>query len=443
MNERLLWLWLSLKIPAGSRVGSKLLWHFENNVDNIYRATRGDYAKCGFLNAQLVTALSDKSLAEAESIVAWCEKYKVFVLTMPEGSYPKTLRDLKNPPLVLYGLGAMPDFDADVFIAVVGTRSMSEYGRITAYDMGRGLAAGGACVVSGMARGVDSTAQIGALDAGGKTVAVLGCGINVVYPKENRPLMRRIVRDGGVILTEYPPNTPPHGVNFPIRNRIISGLCQGTVVVEADQKSGALITARETVMQGRDLYAVPGEIRTTGSSGTNALIKEGARVAITACDVLENYAFMYPHCINMSAAKQCLGEKYGYYFHKKRREEAKRQAPDINLPEENSDTEEKKQATTNKPVPKKEKAQKKPDLVGIPEELEDDSVTEIIPAFDVSILNEEELRVYQFMTVNKPVSADELIACGLKSNRVSVALTMLELYGAVEAHPGGFYIRKQ
>ena len=273
MDERLLWIWLSLRISAGSKTGERLLEHF-GSIDAIYRAERKDLIKCGSLGYRLLNALSDKDMTEAESILAWCEKYKVMVITKGSELYPRPLTTLQNPPVVLYALGKMPAFDTDLFVAVVGTRSMSEYGRTAAYEMGKGLASGGACVVSGLARGIDSTAQIGCLDAGGTTIAVLGCGINVVYPKENRPLMKRIVESDGLILTEYPPNTPPNGSNFPVRNRLICGLCQGPVVVEADKRSGALITAREAISQGRDIYAVPGRIHTAGSSGTNKLIKD-------------------------------------------------------------------------------------------------------------------------------------------------------------------------
>lgn len=437
MDERILWIWLSLRLSAGSRTGEKLLERF-GDVDAIYRAERKELAKCDFLGYRLLTALSDKDTSEAESILAWCEKYKVMVIFKGSELYPQPLTTLQNPPIVLYALGKMPAFDTDLFIAVVGTRSMSEYGRGAAYEMGRGLASGGACVVSGLARGIDSTAQIGCLDAGGTTVAVLGCGINVVYPKENRPLMKRIVESGGLILTEYPPNTPPNGSNFPVRNRLICGLCQGTVVVEADRRSGALITARETISQGRDLYAVPGKIHTVGSSGTNKLIKDGAKVALSAFDVLEDYWFLYPHCVNLNGARQEPSP-------------AEITAGVSSIPDQLFERKRKKAKTKSSesestPSETKEKNVKK-ERVKIPEDdvfsgAEEETSAEITPSFDISSFTDNERKVYFAMPVNKPVSPDELTECGLSTKEICGIFTFLEIYGAVEASPGGFYIRK-
>ncbi|MBO5110054.1 MAG: DNA-processing protein DprA [Clostridia bacterium] len=439
MDERLLWLWLSLRLPAGSKVGPKLLSHF-GGVEAVYESERKRFLACEFLNHRHINALSDKDMFEAESILAFCEKYKVTLITMGSELYPKTLETLENPPLVLYALGKIPNFNSDLFIAVVGTRSMSDYGRVISYGMGYNLAAGGACVVSGLARGIDSTAQTGCLDAGGTTVAVLGCGINVVYPKENRPLMKRIVDSGGLILTEYPPNTPPHGGNFPVRNRLICGLCQGTVVVEADRKSGALITARQAIMQGRDLYAVPGRINAHGSSGTNELIKEGAQIARSALDVLENYWFLYPHCTNLSAAKlappspdriltvACHPEEgfdWGAYSE--------------STPPEMPEPERKKPA----PARTKKTVEKKVSEPQLESEEEEPSVSEITPSFDTSRLSPAEQKVYSAMIPNKPMGLDDLAKCGLSSKVITGALTLLEIYGAIEASPGGFYIRKQ
>ena len=436
MDERLLWLWLSLKIPAGSRVGEKLLSRF-GDVQTIYDSERKAFSSCEFLNHRYITALSDKDLTEAENILAWCEKYKVLVITKGGENYPKTLNTLQNPPLVLYALGKLPEFDTNLFIAVVGTRSMSEYGRSTAYEMGYRLASGGACVVSGLARGIDSTAQIGCLDANGVTVAVLGCGINVVYPKENRPLMKRIVDSGGLILTEYPPDTPPNGSNFPVRNRLICGLCQGTVVVEADKKSGALITAREAIMQGRDLFAVPGRVRAFGSSGTNALIKDGANVALSAFDVLENYWFLYPHCINLNAARQSP-------FH------TENAGPDPFLPRElileneaadnNSEpVKSEKKKKSMKSTAAQKTAEEKNDPIA---EEDDEQVAEITSSFDTSKLSPPERKVYDVMIPHKPMSLDDLSSCGLSTNVIQGALTLLEIAGAIEVSPGGFFTRK-
>ena len=167
--------------------------------------------------------LLDKNLDHAHEIMDWCDYYGVDIITLSDENYPSPLREIANYPAVLYCRGNLPDFEKELCISVVGTRRLTLEGQRNAYNLGYGLAKGGAIVVSGMAKGIDSVAQKGALYAGGTSVAVLGCGIDIVYPKENAALMEKLSRVGAVI-TEYPPNTPPLKNNFPVRNRIISGL---------------------------------------------------------------------------------------------------------------------------------------------------------------------------------------------------------------------------
>lgn len=273
-------------------------------MEEIYNAKPEELAELRKYNvsSELISLLSDKSTLREENILNWCLNNRITVITKDDEIYPKALRALRDPPTVLYCKGKMPDLNFNLSIGVVGTRKMSDYGKNIAYEMGRGLSAGGATLISGMALGIDGMAMSGALDAGGTTVAVLGCGIDKIYPREHAHLFDRILKKGAVI-TEYPPGTPPAGVNFPIRNRIISGISQGVVVVEADMKSGALITARHAIYQAREVFAVPGQIKNENSSGTNYLIKEGVFVATCAEDVLEKYTFLYPHSVNLQAAQ--------------------------------------------------------------------------------------------------------------------------------------------
>jgi DNA processing protein len=206
------------------------------------------------------------------------------VVTLADESYPRRLREIYDPPPVLYLRGDLSPGD-DLAVAIVGSRKTSPYGRAVTERISRDLAARSVTVVSGMARGIDSVAHSGALTAGGRTIAVLGCGVDVVYPPENRKLFCQIVEHGAVI-SEFPMGASPEAAHFPRRNRMISGLAIGIVVVEARAKSGSLITAACALEQGRDVFAVPGNIGDESSRGTNQLIKQGAKLVETSEDIL-------------------------------------------------------------------------------------------------------------------------------------------------------------
>jgi DNA processing protein len=196
--------------------------------------------------------------------------------------YPPLLREIYSPPAGLYLLGALPTRPC---VSVIGSRRCSEYGTTVAFMLSRDLARRGVAIVSGLARGIDSMAHKGALEAGGETAGVLGCGVDICYPSENRALMAKVA-EGGCVVSEYPPGTPPLPGHFPARNRIISGLSRAVVVVEAAEQSGTLITVEQALDQGRDVFAVPGNITSRLSSGTNGLLKQGAALATCAEDIL-------------------------------------------------------------------------------------------------------------------------------------------------------------
>ena len=216
-----------------------------------------------------------------ESILA----KNVSVLTLPESEYPRLLREISQPPPVLYIRGSLTSAD-DFAVAMVGTRKVTPYGQQITRDTSTFLAGHGLTIVSGLARGVDALAHQHALKAGGRTIAVLGSGVDVIYPPEHRKLADAIA-ESGAIISDYPLGTQPEGVNFPPRNRIISGLSLATVVVEAGDRSGALITADFAVEQGRDVFAVPGNVLSPMSQGTNRLIQNGAYAMISPQDVLD------------------------------------------------------------------------------------------------------------------------------------------------------------
>jgi len=236
----------------------------------------------GPITAEHIRAFNDWGTAERE--VALAAERGVSIVTSDDPLYPRNLLNIYDYPPLLYVKGSLSP--AEVCVAIVGSRLASVYGRYVTEKLSRELALKGITVVSGLARGIDSAAHRGALAGRGRTIAVLGCGLDVVYPPENEELARSVA-DRGALVTEYPFGTPPNAPNFPSRNRIISGLAFGVVVVEAGEKSGSLITARIAAEQGRSVFAVPGAIEAAGSRGTNRLIKQGARLIENVEDILE------------------------------------------------------------------------------------------------------------------------------------------------------------
>ncbi|MDI7260662.1 MAG: DNA-processing protein DprA [Thermodesulfobacteriota bacterium] len=208
-----------------------------------------------------------------------------WMITLKDETYPPRLRDIYDPPALLYVRGELREKD-ELAVSIVGSRKTSPYGRWVTEKISQELARHGVTIVSGMARGIDSVAHWGAISGGGRTIAVLGCGVDVVYPSENRNLFAKII-DHGAILSEFPMGSPPEGGHFPKRNRIISGLSIGVVVVQASEKSGSLITANYALDQGREVFAIPGNVGAEGSRGTNQLIKQGAKMVESSADILE------------------------------------------------------------------------------------------------------------------------------------------------------------
>lgn len=227
----------------------------------------------------------DKKI-EAQRICEDVHRLGMNIVTLADNDYPEYLKEIYAPPLVLYYYGTLPPM-SEKAIAVVGSRTASGYGRNTAYRLSGELASSGITIVSGMARGVDSYAHKGALEAGCSTVAVLGCGADYIYPPENKDLYHKITKCGAVV-SEFYPGTMPQKQFFPARNRIIAGLCVGTLVIEARRSSGALITADNAIRENRTVYAVPGNINSELSLGTNKLIQKGAVCVTCAQDILDD-----------------------------------------------------------------------------------------------------------------------------------------------------------
>ncbi len=303
MSNLKYWLWLSTLRGVSSRSALELLQQF-GSPESLYYADGAQLRQAG-LEGRVLAAVEERSLEEADRILGECDRLGLRILTIQDTEYPDRLKNIYDPPLLLYLKGRMPLFDEEVALAMVGTRDCSAYGIYAAETLSHSLSKQGALIVSGLAKGIDAAAHRGALRAGGVTAAVLGNGHDVIYPPENRALYEDIAATG-VLLSEYPPGTRPEGKHFPVRNRIISGLCLGAVIVEAPMRSGALITAELALEQGRDVFAVPGPINSPASAGCNRLIRDGAFLAADSWDILREYAGRYPHKLFAQAVEPIL-----------------------------------------------------------------------------------------------------------------------------------------
>lgn len=353
--------------------------------------------------------------SEAERILRYCEREGVVILTPAHKAYPACLFAIAEPPAVLYCRGKLPLPEGVPYVGMVGTRDADAYGERVAYKLSFEIAAAGAVVVSGMAHGVDGIAAVGALEEGGYTVAVLGCGIDVVYPKHHKRLSKEIM-ECGVVVSEFAPGTPPNARNFPIRNRLISALCEALVVVEADEESGSLITARYALLQGKSLFAVPGDIDKPRSMGCNLLLRAGARPVLDADDVLSHFRFLYranmrvpAEAIQYSALGEEIMRKYGIF------------------------------------TAKNEKKQKKVAVKAIKEEtLPDDEAREnerrLLDEV-VATLDEARRNIYD-MLPGEPFTVDVVVEAGIPAHEAIAAMTLFELYGLIISRPGGTYLKK-
>lgn len=278
------WIWLSSINGLGPRKCMQLMKLF-GEPKNIWEISSDELKNMKIVPKAIINQLIDlKIKAGVEDILEKMYKSNIQAITINEEEYPNYLKNIHDPPIVLYVKGRL--LKEDKAVAVVGSRKASSYGLKMAETISYELSKCGITVVSGMAKGIDSSAHLGALRAAGRTIAVLGCGLDKIYPVENKELMSKIYETGAVI-SEYIPGTPPMPQNFPARNRIISGISKGVVVIEANEKSGSLITADFALEQGREVFAVPGNVNSFTSKGTNKLIRDGAKIVTCIEDVLE------------------------------------------------------------------------------------------------------------------------------------------------------------
>jgi DNA processing protein len=285
MNDRnRYWVWLSSLVKISPRKRYELLEYFKD-PSNIWHSSIEELKRLEFLDRNIIDKLIDRQLRkETDFHLHKMLKSGIEVVTICDRKYPELLKHIYDPPAVIYVKGEL--LENEQLLAVVGSRRATVYGLDMAESLSYELSRNGLTITSGMARGIDSRAHTGALKAGGRTIAVLGCGLDIVYPSENKELMKRIC-DNGAVISEFLQDVPPIPFNFPARNRIISGISKGVAVIEANERSGSLITANYALEQGRDVFAVPGNINSSNSAGTNRLIRDGAKIVLDVKDIID------------------------------------------------------------------------------------------------------------------------------------------------------------
>ena len=392
-------LWLAERPNMSDGFKAALLRHF-SSPEELYYCKESELLSLEIhgMTPEGLEALKDKSLDEAEKTLEKCLRDNVSFLTMEDEPYPDRLRALYDAPLLLYYKCTLPKFDELTTVALVGTRKASTYGLKTAHRLGGEIAQGGGLVVSGLADGIDSAAMIGALNERASVVGVLGCGIDVVYPRKNKDLYLQ-TECQGCILTEYAPGTPPLRWNFPKRNRIISGLSCGTVVVEAPEKSGSLLTAKYALDQGRDVFVVPGNVDDARCAGSNRLLRSGAIAVSCGADVLAEYEGIYPGKLSRHPGPLSPTSQW-------------------QKPEKTPAKEPLKKNLTGKPIDKAAQGLYSDQVAAGPK------------------LTEEERKVYDAIGSGEAL-VDEVIArSALPTGKILSLLTMLELKGAICRLPG-------
>lgn len=291
MEDKLYWIALNMVPGVGPILYRNLVAKFRD-PERVFAASGRELAAIEGIGEKTVRVIQEFSAEEiAIEELRKAEGLGISIVTFRDQRYPRNLLQIHDPPPLLYTRGEL-GIDNPPMVAIVGSRRGSPYGRAVTKRISKELSAAGATVVSGMARGIDTCAHLGALEAGGRTIAVFGCGVDIVYPPENKRLFFDII-DHGAAISEFSLSTPPEGKNFPRRNRIISGLSLGVVVVEATADSGSLITASHALEQGREVFAVPGNVGITTSRGTNSLIKQGAKLVEEAQDILTEIVPQY------------------------------------------------------------------------------------------------------------------------------------------------------
>ena len=398
------WLWLAHRPNLNEHQKLLLLQSFQS-PEAVYQAAPREFDVFSGITAQGKLALSDRNLALYRATLDYCYREGIHILTFRDEAYPQRLKNIYDPPLVLYYKGTFPRFDGVPVVSVVGTRKSTAYGQAAAGRIAGEICACGGMVVSGLAPGIDAAAMQGALQTGTPTVGVLGTGVDVIFPRENKELFRR-VEACGCILSEFLPKTPGYKWNFPKRNRLISGLSVGTLVVEAPERSGALSTARQALSQNRDVFAVPGNVDLPTFAGSNRLLKEGAGSVTCGWDILSEYLPLFPDKI--------------------RRAEAPRRTGDFPAPA---------------PAPSQRKQVKTPQIPK--KDIDNPAATPYIDRkTPLPALSEEEKRIVSALGSTEKRVDDLIAETGIPSGTLLRSLTMLELKQVILRLPGNRVVRK-
>jgi len=405
MSSLKYWVWLSSVSGVSALTAGLLLKRF-GTPEKVFFADFEEYKDIEGIRHSDISVLEYKNIDPASKILGECEENYHRVITLQDAEYPDRLRNIYDPPIVLYVRGKLPVIDEEAAVAIVGTRDCTPYGVMAAEQIGYELARYGLLVVTGLARGIDSAAARGALRGGGRVVGILGCGLDVIYPSENKELFED-VSHAGAILSEYPPGTRPVGAHFPVRNRILSGVSVGVAIIEAPKNSGALITASRALEQGRDVFAVPGNITSKSREGSNSLLREGAIPLLSGENIASEYAALFPGKIRLGGDKMAPLDKRGA-----QRLLAKHQSGDKDAPP--------KKVIDN--LPQVEYI----DLDKILADLNGDERT-VAEAVGLATMHVDEI----------------IIKTALPAPQVQAALTMLELKGLAERGDGQFFSLKE
>lgn len=388
MVESYYWIWLQQIFGIGTARSDSVISAF-NSPKDIFDMKREELISTKLFTKGEVEKILATPLEKAKKAEETAYKLGAKIITLDCDDYPLRLKNTYSPPLTLYVLGEMPDVDNNLSIAIVGTRKCTDYGFAVAKKLSLELSEASTVIVSGLAVGIDAISHNACIDNGGKTIAVIGSGIDNEYPLANASLRRRIINGGGAVITEFTPGIAPNAFNFPMRNRIISGLSAGIVVVEAAKRSGTLITAGHALSQNRDVFAVPGSIFNPMSEGANILIKQGAKPIACGADILEEYS-MYNNYILKPTEKE-MENTYNFC--------------------------ENEQLSLIKP-----------------QKIANDKTKNVPPPY----LNPLQIKVFEAIAFeNTEKSADEIAAItDLPINKILSSLTELEIFGAIKSETG-------
>lgn len=419
MRHELCWIELSECLGARSPLFRPLLDAF-GTPEAILAASADEIREVlpGIGAGTLSAITRHRHLPRAKEIVYYCHSTGVRVYPYDHDSYPAVFRELSDPPVLIYCKGTLPNMERCARVGVVGVREADAYGESVAYKLSFEMAAAGAVIVSGMADGIDGIATAGAIAAGGRVISVLGCGIDLTYPAHHTKLRAESIENGAVI-TEYAPGTPPNGYNFPVRNRLISALSDVVLVVEAPERSGSLITARYALLQGRTLFAVPGDVTSPRSVGSNLLLQAGARPALCAEDVLHPLLPRYHASLSLSEMQ--LAQQYSEL-----RPEVFRRFGIRSAEEKERRRREREEFV-------------RPHAVAPTVKETDKTDGRVAP--DQSVLTQRQREIYRMMPAGR-FTVDALVDRGVTVAEAVSALTVFEVHGLLDSIPGGWYEKK-